>query len=96
MGGGPGGFRASRFRSLQTPQTCTAAGATWTLVRETDRWTLLRGEPDAITTRVRISDDDAWQLLFNALPEREAARAVRIEGRADLARPLLRARSVLV
>ena len=73
-----------------------AAGGTWTLVRETDRWTLWRGDSSTITARVQVSDDDAWKLLFNALPEREAARAVGIEGRADLAGPLLRARSVIV
>jgi uncharacterized protein (TIGR03083 family) len=72
------------------------AGGTWTLVRETDRWTLWRGEPAQIAARVRVSDDHAWQLLFNALPEAEASRALRIDGRADLAAPLVRARSVIV
>jgi uncharacterized protein (TIGR03083 family) len=71
-------------------------GGAWTLVRETDRWTVWRGEPPAFTARVRVSDDHAWQLLFNALSECDAARAVHIDGRADLARPLLRARSVIV
>ena len=72
------------------------AGDTWTLRREADRWTLWRGEPAAFTTRVRIGDDHAWQLLYNALPEAAASHALRIDGRADLARPLLRARSVIV
>ena len=72
------------------------AGDTWTLMREPDRWTLWRGEPATITTRVRIGDDHAWQLLYNALPEAAASRALGIDGRADLARPLLRARSVIV
>jgi hypothetical protein len=57
---------------------------------------LWRGEPSAMTARVRVSDDDAWKLLFNALPEAEASRALRIDGRADLAAPLVRARSVIV
>ena len=73
-----------------------AAGGTWTLVRETDRWTLWRGEPARIAARVRVSDDHAWQLLFNALPEADASRALRIDGRTDLAAPLVRARSVIV
>lgn len=73
-----------------------AAGGTWTLLRETDRWTLWRGEPSATTTRVHLNDDAAWRLLFNALPASEAAHAVRIDGRADLAGALLRARSVIV
>ena len=72
------------------------AGGRWTLVRERERWTLARGEPAAVTARIRLADDTAWKLLFNALPETEAARAVRIDGSADLARALLRARSVIV
>jgi hypothetical protein len=34
--------------------------------------------------------------LFNALSEDDAARAVHIEGRVDLGRAILRARSVIV
>jgi hypothetical protein len=45
---------------------------------------------------VGLDQDAAWQLLFNALPEAEAARAVQVTGRAELAAPLLRARSVIV
>jgi uncharacterized protein (TIGR03083 family) len=73
-----------------------AGGGQWTLSREEQRWTLSRGEPPAATARIRLTDDTAWKLLFNALPERDAAREVHIEGRADLGRALLRARSVIV
>jgi uncharacterized protein (TIGR03083 family) len=73
-----------------------AAGGQWTLIREPHAWTLSRGEPPAVTTRIRLDDDAAWKLLFNALPADEAARAIRIEGRADLAAALLHARSVIV
>jgi uncharacterized protein (TIGR03083 family) len=72
------------------------AGGQWTLIRETLQWTLSRGEPSVATARIRLDDDAAWKLLFNALSENEAARAVRIDGRADLADALLRARSVIV
>ncbi len=72
------------------------AGGTWSLLREPERWTIHAGEASAAATRVRLSDETAWKLLFNALPERDAAGAVQIEGRAELARPLLKARSVIV
>lgn len=72
------------------------AGGRWTLVREHDRWRLWCGEAGAATTRLRLDDDAAWRLLFNALPEAEAALIVHIEGRADLGRALLQARSVIV
>ena len=73
-----------------------SSGGRWTLSRGADRWSLLRGEAVSPTARLRLSDDDAWKLLFNALPEGDAARAVQIEGRTELGRALLRARSVIV
>ena len=45
---------------------------------------------------MQLDDDAAWRLLFNAMPESEAVKAVSISGRAELAAPLLKARSVIV
>lgn len=72
------------------------SGGTWTLTRTGERWTLHVGEPPVPTTRVQMTDDAAWKLLFNALPEGEAAAALRIDGRSPLAAPLLRARSIVI
>ena len=72
------------------------SGGQWTLLREDRCWTLWRGEPSSPTARIRLSDDTAWKLLFNALRGRDAEAAVDIEGRADLGRAFLRARSVIV
>jgi hypothetical protein len=72
------------------------AGGRWTLVRETERWTLSRGEPSTATARICFDDDAAWKLLFNALSEKDAARAIRVEGPPQLVTALLRARSVVV
>ena len=72
------------------------AGGQWTLVRETQRWTILAGTPAVAATRVQLLDDAAWKLLFNAFTDDEAADAVQIHGRRELAAPLLRARSVIV
>jgi uncharacterized protein (TIGR03083 family) len=73
-----------------------ASGGAWTLMRGPHRWTLARGEPPAATTRVRLDDDAAWRLLFNALTASDAARLIDVEGRLDLAVPFMRARSVIV
>ena len=73
-----------------------AAGGRWTLTREVNRWTLSAGEPDAPSARIRLSDDNAWKLLFNALPGAEAERSIEIEGSRELAEALLAARSVIV
>jgi len=73
-----------------------ASGGHWTLSREAARWTLWRGEPASPIARVRLSDESAWRLLFNALPAGAMAEAVRVEGRADIGEAFLRARSVIV
>ena len=72
------------------------SGGQWTLSCEGQRWTLFRGEPASTTARIRLADETAWQLLFNALSETDAARAIRMEGQPDLGRAFLRARSVIV
>lgn len=92
---------AFRFEEAQPGQTVVIdvsgpAGGTWTLERKASRWTIQSGEPLVPTTRVRLPDTTAWMLFFNALAEREAAKAVHIEGQTDLAMPLLKARSVIV
>jgi uncharacterized protein (TIGR03083 family) len=73
-----------------------SAGGQWTLVREAQRWTIYAGTPEVASTRIQVLDDAAWKLLFNAFTDAEAAAAIRVDGRADLAAPLLRARSVIV
>ena len=73
-----------------------ASGGQWTLMREQAGWTLWCGEPPSTTARIRLSDQAAWMLLFNALRESDASKAIEIEGQRDLARALLRARSVIV
>ncbi len=73
-----------------------ASGGRWTLSRGTERWVLLRGEPLSATACLRLDDDAAWKLLFNALSATQAAEAIRVEGRIDLARAFLNARSVIV
>jgi uncharacterized protein (TIGR03083 family) len=73
-----------------------ASGGQWTLLREAGRWTLWRGDTSPATARVRLSDETAWQILFNALPPGEAERALQFEGDAGLARAFVGARSVIV
>jgi uncharacterized protein (TIGR03083 family) len=72
------------------------AGGRWTLSRSGSRWSVLQGEPRQAAARVRLSDQTAWKLLFNALRYSEAAEAVEIEGETELARRLFQARSVIV
>jgi uncharacterized protein (TIGR03083 family) len=94
----PHAFRDVRAPSGQTLvfDVSGAAGGKWTLSKDVERWIIQAGEPPAPTTRVRLADSTAWQLLFNALPERDAIKVVQVEGHAALAAPLLNARSVIV
>ena len=73
-----------------------SAGGQWTLQQSSSGWKIYAGAPTTKTTRVRLSDDAAWRLLFNALKGDVARAAVQIEGRAELAEPLFAARSVIV
>lgn len=72
------------------------SGGQWTLSRAGGRWTLLSGASPAPSARVTVSDDAAWKLLYNALDQDAARAAVRVDGRSELAMPLLHARSVIV
>jgi uncharacterized protein (TIGR03083 family) len=72
------------------------SGGKWTLVRDDSWWAIASGEPPSETARVRLDQDLAWRLLFNAAKGPEAARQVHITGDADLAGALMRARSVVV
>jgi uncharacterized protein (TIGR03083 family) len=91
------------YRDLRAPEESTvtleiggAAGGTWTLRSDPGQWTLWAGAATNPTARVRLSDDTAWRLLFHALPADSASAAIQIDGRQELAQPLLGARSVIV
>ena len=72
------------------------SGGRWTLFREEQRWTLLRGMAPESDGHVRLDEETAWKLWFNALSGSDAARAVAVEGPAEIRRAILRARSVIV
>jgi hypothetical protein len=72
------------------------SGGRWTLERQQHSWVLWVGHASEATARVRLDDQTAWKLLFNALPARDAADRVDFEGRPELAGALLHARSVIV
>jgi uncharacterized protein (TIGR03083 family) len=91
------------YRAVEAPIDATLvlvvdgeAGGTWTMKRADQHWTLWTGRDRTATTVVRMSDENTWRLLFNALREPQASAALDIVGDHTLARPLLRARSVIV
>ena len=73
-----------------------AAGGSWTLVREAERWRLTAGEPPNPAARVQLSEDAAWRLFFHALNSAEVEDLAVITGDRQLAAPLLQARAVIV
>lgn len=91
------------YREVQAPAGTTlllevtgAAGGSWTLERDTRRWTIderAAPKPDAAAA---LDDEHAWRLLFNALTPPAAEAAVQIRGDRALVAPLLRTRAVIV
>jgi uncharacterized protein (TIGR03083 family) len=73
-----------------------ASGGQWTLMRDADRWSLWVGQVPDPTARIRVSDETAWKVFFNALPEADATRLTQFDGRIDLAQAVLRARSIVI
>ena len=79
-----------------TLEVSGSAGGTWTLERTGGGWRLMEGAPAARAARARMTDETAWRLLFNGLPREKAAAAIRVDGDASLAQPLLDARSIVI
>jgi uncharacterized protein (TIGR03083 family) len=68
----------------------------WTLARREAHWTIARGADRNPNCTVRAPADAIWRLLFNALSPDQARGQLHITGDAQLAEPLLHARSVIV
>ena len=72
------------------------AGGQWALVREVRPGRSQVDRRSGTNARMRLQDDVAWKLLFNALDDTTARVAIQVEGRTDLVTAFLRARSVIV
>jgi hypothetical protein len=69
---------------------------TWSVTREESGWIVMRGRAPAPAACVRADADTAWKILYNALSPEAARARVAITGDANLAEPMLAARSVMV
>jgi hypothetical protein len=69
----------------------------FTVVRTASGWQVFHGFAHDAAALVRVGQDMAWRLLYNALPADVAHRELEmVEGDRALAEPLFRARSVMV
>lgn len=68
----------------------------WSIVRETDDWTMRDGAAADPAAEVRLDEDAAWRLFHNALSEASARARATLDGDPQLAAPIFRARSVMV
>ena len=68
----------------------------WSIVREADAWSVMRGQAEQRAAAVVADADSAWRLLFHALPVDRAHEVLAITGDAALVEPLLRTRAVMV
>ena len=87
---------AASVGSVVTLDVTGETTGTWSIVREMSRWQLRRGRPEQPDAIVTVPADDAWRMFYNALSGDALAQRVTVEGKTDLAAPLLRARSVIV
>lgn len=71
------------------------AGQRWTLRREPDAWMLEPGSAGNATTRLTLSDDDAWRLFSKSLRTRSARDVVQVMGDPTFAQPFLSARAIM-
>jgi uncharacterized protein (TIGR03083 family) len=72
------------------------ASAVWHATYDGRRWTVEEGELVDPTTAATMPDEVAWRLFFNALSSADIRSRIHVEGDADLALPLFRARAVIV
>ena len=91
------------YRDIEAPEGTTLAlhvtgpaGGLWTLERASGEWRLMGGVPESPTASAAMTDDAAWRLLFNGLPQDTARAAIVVRGDAQLVEPLLRARSIVI
>lgn len=70
-------------------------GGSWHLTCDGTEWMLMEGVAEAPAATVHLTPDQAWRLLYNALPP-EGLPDLSITGDSGLAGPLLAARSVMV
>jgi hypothetical protein len=59
-------------------------------------WVLQAGEPEGWAARVTLEPETAWRVFTRNLRGEEARRRIAIEGRSELALPLLETRSMMV
>jgi uncharacterized protein (TIGR03083 family) len=68
------------------------SGGAWTLGRGASGWNISPGAAGDAAARATMTDEVAWRLFFNAATPGD----VGLDGDLELARPLLRARAVIV
>lgn len=91
-----------RYAALAAPAgtslALAVAGAetyAYTLRRDADRWSLLRGRDDGATTTVETDEETAWRVLTRGLSAAEAGARSRVRGDAGLAAPLFETLAVM-
>jgi uncharacterized protein (TIGR03083 family) len=72
------------------------AGGAWHIIKGDDGWKMNEGEAAEAKASVRLVDETAWRLFFNALDRSEAERRVAASGDEELCAAFFAVRSVMV
>jgi uncharacterized protein (TIGR03083 family) len=85
------------YAAVDAPENTSVAvhvgSRVWSVMREAAKWQVYRGESGDASAVIRMNEDTAWRLFYNARVERDA---IAVDGDVALAAPLLHARSVMV
>lgn len=71
-------------------------GLGWTVLRSPAGWDVRRGRHATPDASVIVAADDAWRLLYNALPESAARARATVDGDPVLLGAIFKTRSVMV
>jgi uncharacterized protein (TIGR03083 family) len=90
------------FRTVDAPVGTTVtlditgpAGATWSVVRETERWQFYQGRPENPLAVVELPEGTAWRLFTKGISPAQAREKTRLTGDSLLGERVLETVSIL-
>lgn len=87
---------AAREGTLVSIEITDPVARHYALVRRGGGWALGRGPVEAPAARIALDAETAWRVLTRSLTGQDARGRVAIDGREDLALPLLAAKAIMV
>lgn len=87
---------AAEIGTIVTFEIHGPTSGAWSVVLDGTACRVVRGKPENPSATVRARADDAWRLLYNAVKTPGLMDRIEVTGDAELAKPMLAARSVIL